>query len=105
VNPPEATAGLCLGYLAVATLLKRIISGLFLPGPLLHSGMLYLTIVFELPWAGQVLAMGIGPVMLLAALLLTCVAAAIGFRGQSVGSQAAAGFSHGGYLTCIKSGP
>jgi hypothetical protein len=47
VNPPEATAGLCPGYLAVAPLLKRIICGLFLPGPLLHSGMLYLTIVFN----------------------------------------------------------
>jgi len=68
--------------------------------------MLYLRIVFELPWAGQVLATGIGPVvMLLAALLLTGIAAAIGFRGQSAGSQTAAGFSHGGYLTCIKSGP
>jgi hypothetical protein len=72
VNPPEATAGLCPGYLAVATLLKRIISGLFLPGPLLHSGMLYLTIVFKLPWAGQVLATGIGPVMLLAAIDRHC---------------------------------
>jgi hypothetical protein len=79
-------AGLCLGYLAVAPLLKRIISGLFLLGALLHSGMLYLTIVFELQWAGQVLATGIGPVMLLAALLLTGIAAAIGFRGQPMDS-------------------
>lgn len=75
-------AGLCLGFLTVAPLLKRIISGLFLLGALLHSGMLYLTIVFELPWAGQVLATGIGPVMLLAALLLTGIAAAVGYRGQ-----------------------
>jgi hypothetical protein len=79
-------AGLCLGYLAVAPLLKRIISELFLLGALLHSGMLYLTIVLELPWAGQVLATGIGPVMLLAALLLTGIAAAIGFRWQPVDS-------------------
>lgn len=77
-------AGLCLGFIAVAPLLKRIISVLFLLGALLHSGMLYLTIVFELPWAGQVLSTGIGPVMLLAGLLLTGVAAAIGFRGQPV---------------------
>jgi hypothetical protein len=77
-------AGLCLGFLAVAPLLKRIISGLFLLGTVLHSGMLYLTIVFELPWAGQVLATGIGPLMLLAALLLTGLAAAIGYRGQPV---------------------
>jgi len=75
-------AGLCLGFLAVAPLLKRLISGLFLLGTLLHSGMLYLTVVFELPWAGQVLATGVGPVMLLTALLLTGVAAAVGYRGQ-----------------------
>jgi hypothetical protein len=79
-------AGLCLGFIAVAPLLKRIISGLFLLGALLHSGMLYLAIVFDLPWAGQVLSTGIGPVMLLAGLLLTGVAAAIGFRGQPVDS-------------------
>jgi hypothetical protein len=79
-------AGLCLGLLAVAPLLKHIISGLFLLGALLHSGMLYLAIVFELPWAGQVLATGIGPVMLLAALLLTGLAAAIGYRGRPAGS-------------------
>jgi hypothetical protein len=79
-------AGLCLGFIAVAPLLKHIISALFLLGALLHSGMLYLTIVFELPWAGQVLSTGIGPVMLLAALLLTGVAAAIGFRGRPVES-------------------
>jgi hypothetical protein len=77
-------AGVCLGFIAVAPLLKRIISGLFLLGTLLHSGMLYLTIVFELPWAGLVLSTGIGPVMLLAGLLLTGVAAAIGWRGQPV---------------------
>jgi len=79
-------AGVCLGFIAVAPLLKRIISGLFLLGALLHSGMLYLTIVFDLPWAGQVLSTGIGPVMLLTALLLTGIAAAIGFRCQPVDS-------------------
>ena len=77
-------AGLCLGYLAVTPLLKRVISGLFLLGALLHSGMLYLAIVFELPWAGQVLSTGIGPLMLLAALLLTGFAAAIGYRATPV---------------------
>jgi len=77
-------AGLCLVFIAVAPLFKHIISSLFLLGTLLHSGMLYLTIVFDLPWAGQVLSTGIGPVMLLAGLLLIGVAAAIGFRGQPV---------------------
>jgi hypothetical protein len=69
VNPHEATAGHATG-----------------PPALLHSGMLYPTIVFEQPWAGQVLATGIGPVMLLTALLLTGMAAAIGFRWQPVDS-------------------
>lgn len=79
-------AGLCLGYFAVAPPLKRIISGLFLLGALLHSGMLYLTIVFEMPWAGQVLATEIGPVILLATLLLTGMADAIGLHGQPMDS-------------------
>jgi hypothetical protein len=79
-------AGLCLGFIAAAPLLKHIISGLFLLGALLHSGMLYLAIVFNLAWAGQVLSTGIGPVMLLAGLLLTGIAAAIGFREQPVDS-------------------
>lgn len=79
-------AGLCLGYLAVAPLLKWIISGLFLLGALLHSGMLYLTIVFELPWAGQVLSTGVGPLMLLVALPVTGIAAAMAFRGHPVDS-------------------
>jgi len=77
-------AGLCLGFITVAPLFKQIISGLFLLGALLHSGMLYLAIVFEIPWAEQVLATGIGPVLLLAAVLLTGIAAAIGIRGQPV---------------------
>jgi hypothetical protein len=77
-------AGLCMCFISVAPLFKQIISGLFLLGALLHSGMLYLAIVFEIPWAEQVLATGIGPILLLAALLLTGIAAAIGFRGQPV---------------------
>jgi len=51
---------------------------------LLHSGMLYLGRVFDMAWADSLLGSGIGPVMILVALLLTGIAAAIGFRGEMV---------------------
>lgn len=73
-----------LCFLAVPILFKELISWLFIVGTLLHSGLLYLTAVFSLPWAGQLLGFGIGPILLLIGLLLAGIAAAIGFRGVPV---------------------
>lgn len=75
-------AGVVLCFITVAPLLKQLISWLFLLGALLHSGILYLAFVFNVGWAYQVLATGIGPILLLVALLLIGIAAAFGFRGQ-----------------------
>jgi hypothetical protein len=64
--------------------MKQIISWLFIAGALLHSGMLYLVVVFNQGWAGQVLGTGVGPIMILLGLVLAGVAAAVGFRGEIV---------------------
>jgi len=64
--------------------MKQVISWLFILGALLHGGMLYLLIVFNQAWAGQVLGTGAGPVMILLGLVLAGVAAAVGFRGEIV---------------------
>ena len=77
-------AGLCLARLAGAPLLKWTISLLFLLGTLLHASMLCLSIVFELRWAEKVLATAIGPLTLLVALLLTCVAIMMRYREGAV---------------------
>jgi len=76
--------GLTLGFLAVGTLFKQIISWCFILGTLFHSGLLYLERVFQLEWAGSLLGTGIGPVLLLVGLLLTGVAAATG-GGRVIG--------------------
>ncbi|HFD78933.1 MAG TPA: hypothetical protein ENK05_00900 [Gammaproteobacteria bacterium] len=77
-------AGLVLCFLALGRGFKQLLSWAFLLGALLHSGMLYLGIVFEQSWAMQLLGLGIGPILLLVALLLTGAGAAIGFRGELV---------------------
>ena len=77
-------AGLALCFIAAATWLKQLISWLFILGTLLHSGMLYLGRVFDMAWADSLLGFGIGPGMILAALLLTGNAAAMGFRGEII---------------------
>lgn len=74
-------AGIVLGLLAVAPLFKQLISWLFLLGALLHSGSLFMVIVFKAAWALPILSSGIGPILLLVALLLMGAAAAIGYRG------------------------
>lgn len=76
--------GVVLCFLAVPVLFKQIISWLFILGTLLHSGLLYLTIVFELPWAGQLLGLGLGPILLLLGLLCAGIATAAGFHGKLV---------------------
>lgn len=75
-------AGIVLGLLAIGALFKQLISWLFLLGALLHSGSLYLVVVFQAAWAQPILASGIGPILLLIALLLMGIAVAIGYRGR-----------------------
>ena len=72
--------GLTLGLLAVPALLKQLISWCFLLGALLHSGALYLAVVFEQGWAGSLLGTGIGPLLILAGLVLAGIATAMGMR-------------------------
>ena len=77
-------AGITLCFIAAAPLMKQLVSWLFILGTLFHSGVLYLMIVFKLGWAQQLLGLGIGPVLLLAGLLLIGVMAATGFRATPV---------------------
>lgn len=63
---------------------KQAISWLFLLGMFLHAGMLYLVVVFSQGWAGTVLGTGVGPIMLLAGLVMMAFAAFAGFRGEIV---------------------
>jgi hypothetical protein len=71
-------AGIVLGLLAVAPLFKQLISWLFLLGALLHSGSLYMVIVFQAVWAVPILSSGIGPILLMG------LAVAVGYRGRFV---------------------
>ncbi len=73
------TVGVVLGLLTVAPLWKEAISWLFIGGTLLHSGMLYLGVVLGQGWAWAVLGTGIGPIILLAGLLLAGAASIRGF--------------------------
>jgi hypothetical protein len=74
--------GLVLGFLVVGSLFKEIISWLFIGGAVLHSGMLFLGAVFGQGWAWAVLNTGVGPLMLLAGLVLAGAASVKGFRPQ-----------------------
>lgn len=75
--------GLVLGVLTVSQAWKAVISGLFIAGAVLHSGMLYLVTVFHLGWAGAILGTGAGPILLLAGLLLAGIASAKGFASRT----------------------
>jgi hypothetical protein len=75
--------GVVLGLLTVAPLWKEAISWLFIGGALLHSGMLYLGVVLDQGWAWAVLNTGIGPLMLLAGLLLAGAASVKGFSERA----------------------
>lgn len=76
--------GVVLLMLSIGRVFKAVISGLFILGTLLHSGVLYLGIVFEMGWAFTVLGTGIGPIMLLAGLLLAGVASAVGLKDRAM---------------------
>lgn len=74
--------GICLCFIAVAPLLKNIVSWMFIIGTLMHSGLLYLERVFEFGWASTLLQTGIGPVLILLGLLMMGVLALIGFENR-----------------------
>ena len=75
--------GLVLLFLTVGRGFQWVISLTFIVGTLMHSGVMYLAIVFEQGWAGSLLQTGIGPVMILAGLFLAGVAAAMGLKQPS----------------------
>jgi hypothetical protein len=72
--------GLFLGLLAVPSALKQLISWLFIAAAVLHSGMLYLGVVFGLSWPWAIVNLSLGPIALLAGLLLAGLAAIMGYR-------------------------
>ena len=74
--------GIVLGFLACGSLIKQIISWLFIVGTLMHSGMLFFERVFQYEWASMLLNTGIGPVSILLGLLLTGVMVALSFQEQ-----------------------
>jgi hypothetical protein len=74
--------GVVLCFLSVSAVFKQLISWAFILGTVLHSGLLYLVVMFQLPWAGQLLGLGIGPVLLLLGLIMAGIATAIGFQGK-----------------------
>ncbi|MGD8566994.1 MAG: hypothetical protein PVJ39_02730 [Gammaproteobacteria bacterium] len=76
--------GIALSFIAVSVIFKQVISWVFIAGALLHSGMLYLTVVFQMGWAAAILNSGVGPVLVLLGLLLAGVAAAMGMRPEVV---------------------
>lgn len=76
--------GLSLCFIATSLWLKQLISWLFILGTLLHSGALYMLVIFEIPFAGTLLSTGIGPIMIITGLFLAGVTAAKGFRGMPV---------------------
>ena len=76
--------GIALGFIAVSTLFKQVISWVFIAGTLLHSGIMYLAVVFQMEWAFAILGSGIGPGLVLLGLLLAGVAAAMGMRAEVI---------------------
>ncbi len=83
----NVVVGVVLCFLAVPAILKQTISWFFILGALGHSGLLYLAAGLQLPWAGALLgswAGYLGPLLVLAGLALTGIAALKGFSGTPV---------------------
>jgi hypothetical protein len=79
--------GFLLCFLALPALFKQALSWIFILGALFHSGLLYLAVGLQLPWAGGLLGSPvayIGPVLILLGLFLAGIGAAVGFRGPVV---------------------
>ena len=77
-------AGFILCFVSIAAWQKQLLSWGLIIGTVLHSGMMVLGRVFNLAWAEQVLATGIGPVLILASLFFMGIAVAIGFTTEMV---------------------
>ena len=75
--------GIVLGMLVVANWLQQLISWLFIIGTIMHSGMLYLVTVFELSLAGTLLETGIGPLCILAGLLIAGISCITGLKSET----------------------
>ena len=76
--------GIALCFFAVSIKLKQAISWMFILGTVLHSGVMFLAIVFQMEFAFFIMETGIGPVLILLGLLLAGVAAAMGFSAEPV---------------------
>jgi len=76
--------GLVLLVLTIGTRFKQAISAIFIVGTLLHSGVLYLGVVFGMGWAFTVLGTGIGPILILLGLVLAGVASLLGLKDKAV---------------------
>jgi len=74
--------GIVLCFIAVAPLLKNIVSWMFIIGTLMHSGLLYLERVFAMEWATTLLETGIGPILLMVGIVAMAILTAIGFENQ-----------------------
>ena len=76
--------GFALCFIAAPLRMKQAVSGMFIVGTLMHSGLLYIERVFEMPWASTLLNTGIGPILILLGLVLMGVMAAKWFTGELV---------------------
>lgn len=76
--------GIALCFIAVSVKFKQAISWIFIIGTLMHSGVMYLGVIFQLQFAMTLLGTGIGPGLILLGLVLTGVAALMGFKGELV---------------------
>ncbi|MDH5326680.1 MAG: hypothetical protein OEZ68_10310 [Gammaproteobacteria bacterium] len=76
--------GIVLAYLAISTIFKQVISWIFIVGTVLHSGVMYLMVMFQWGWAATILNTGVGPALILLGLLLAGVATFIGYKGQPI---------------------
>lgn len=76
--------GIALMFIGGKKIFKQAVSWMFIIGTLLHSGMLYLERVFQLPWASTILNTGAGPILILLGLLFMGIIAARHWEGRLV---------------------
>lgn len=80
-------AGFLLCFVAISRKFKQVISWTFIAGALLHSGLLYLAQGLRVEWIAPLMGSpvaSLGPLLVLAGLVMAGVAALIGFRGEIV---------------------
>lgn len=77
-------AGFILCFISIASWQKQALSWGFIAGTVLHSGMMFLERVFAMEWAGTVLELGVGPILILASLFFMGIAVAKGFQPKMV---------------------